>query len=88
MGKGARVDCEALVNAVFAANFAGQSGLKLGLISLEGLAIPGPIVRCGFESRTTPEPGDFTIRVIDAADSESDPVSPLPIVAVSDIRLR
>lgn len=85
---GAGVDCEALVNAIFAANFAGRRGLKSGLFSLEGLATPGPIVRCGFESRTTPQPGDVTVRVVDAADTPSDPVAPLPIVSVSDILVR
>jgi hypothetical protein len=88
IGRGAGTDCEALVSAILAANFAGEGRLKAGLISLEGLATPGPILRCGFESRNKPEAEDFAIRIVDAADTESDPVSPLPIVTVSDIQAR
>ncbi len=87
-GKGAGVDCGALGSAILAANFAAENRIKVGLISLEGLATPGPILRCGFESGNTPEAEDFTIRIVDAADTDSDPVSPLPIVTVSDIQVR
>lgn len=88
LGRGAGTDCEALISAIMAANFVGEGGLKAGLISLEGIETPGPFLRCGFESQDMPLAGDFSIRVVDAADTESDPMLPLPVVTVSDIEPR
>jgi hypothetical protein len=88
LGRGESSDCEALVNAIMAANFVGKGSLKAGLISLHGIATPAPFLRCGFESEDIPQAGDFSIRVVDAADTESDPVLPLPVVTVSGIEPR
>ena len=88
LGKGASTECEALVSAILAANFVGEGRLKASLISLDGIATPGPFLRCGFESEDIPLADDFSIRVVDAADTESDPVSPLPVVIVSGIEPR
>ena len=85
VGKGAGVDCASMVDAILAANFVGGRGVKVGLISLQGIPAPGPVVLCGFRTRERLSPASFQIRLVDAADTNSDPVNPLPDVVISSI---
>ncbi len=85
VGKGAGVDCASMVDAILAANFVGGRGVKVGLISLQGIPTPGPVVLCGFRTRERLSPASFQIRLVDAADTDSDPVNPLPDVVISSI---
>jgi hypothetical protein len=85
VGKGAGVDCASMVDAILAANFVGGRGVKVGLISLQGIPTPGAVVLCGFRTRERLSPASFQIRLVDAADTDSDPVNPLPDVVISSI---
>lgn len=85
VGKGAGVDCASMVDAILAANFVGGRGVKVGLISLKGIPTPGPVVLCGFRTRERLSPASFQIRLVDAADTDSNPVNPLPDVVISSI---
>ena len=83
--RGAGVDCVSMVDAILAANFVGGRGVKVGLISLQGIPTPGPVVLCGFRTRETLSPASFQIRLVDAADTDSNPVDPLPDLVISSI---
>lgn len=85
VGRGAGVDCVSMVDAILAANFVGGRGVKVGLISLQGIPTPGPVVRCGFRTRESLHPASFQIRLVDAADTDSEPVDPLPDLVISSI---
>jgi hypothetical protein len=88
LGEGAGVDCGAVVDAILAANFVGGRTVKVGLISLDGIPTPGPILRCGFETREDLDAGSFQIRLVDAADTNSSPADPLPDVVISSVTER
>lgn len=85
VGRGDQVDCEALVEAIAAVNHVGPQALKVGLISLDGVETPTVLLRCRYESFAVPEPTDFRLTVVDAADTESSPLDPLPVLAIGAI---
>lgn len=88
IGRGDRVDCVVLVEAIVAANFVGERVAKVGLISLRGVPTPSPILRCGFRTDEELVPADFLVEVTDASDTDSKPLDPAPTVVVSSISKR
>jgi hypothetical protein len=93
IGRGADVDCVSLnknldVNVLVASNYLGERLTRIGLISLEGVVTPAPVVRCGFRTRETLTPGSFLVEVKDASDTGSNPIEPAPRVFVSAITPR
>ncbi len=85
IGRGDQVDCVSLVEAIAAANYAGERTAKIGLISLAGINTPGNVVRCGFRTREPLSPNSFNVKVVDAADVESQPLDPMPTVAITGV---
>lgn len=88
LGRNDRVDCVPLVEAIVAANFVGERVAKVGFISLQGVPMPSPILRCGFRTDEELVPADFLIEVTDASDTDSKPLDPAPTVVVSSITER
>jgi hypothetical protein len=85
VGREDRVQCVALVEAIVAANYLGERTVKIGIISLQGIATPADIVRCEFRTTEDLVPSDFEIEVTDASDTESNQIDPPPVVAVRTI---
>jgi hypothetical protein len=82
IGRGDAVDCEALVDALIAANYFGERTAKIGLINLQGIPTPAPVVRCGFRTRESLSPADFLVEVVDASTPGGDAIDPPPTVQV------
>lgn len=85
IGRGDKVDCVPLVEAIVASNYLGERETKIGLISLQGIHTPAAIMRCGFRTRESLSPGSFLIEVTDASDVESKPIEPKPTVYIKSI---
>lgn len=85
IGRGDEVECESLVEAIVAANHVGPQAVKVGFISLDGIETPTVLLRCRYESFEEPVPSDFRLTVVDAADTESSPLDPAPVVEIGDI---
>jgi hypothetical protein len=79
-----RLDCLFLGGMLGAANKQGRTA-KIGLIDLDGMPEVGPVVTCAFRTRETISTGSFTVRVTDASDTETNAVSPLPVLAVTNV---
>lgn len=88
IGRGDQVDCVSMVEAIAAANYVGERTAKIGLISLAGINTPANVVRCGFRTREPLSPNSFNVVVVDAADTESQPLEPQPTVAVTGVMRR
>jgi len=88
IGRGDKVDCVPLVEAIMAANYFGERVAKVGLISLEGIRTPAAILRCGFRTDEDLAADDFLVEVTDASDPESRPLDPVPSVVVSSVTAR
>lgn len=88
VGKGAGVDCEPLVDGLPAANYIAGRTVRVGLVSIQGIRTPGPVVACAFRTPEILTPSSFYIRVADAADIDTNSVNPPPVVIVSDVRRR
>ncbi|MFN2427587.1 MAG: hypothetical protein ABR587_14190, partial [Candidatus Binatia bacterium] len=88
IGRQDAVDCVSLVEAIVASNYVGERLTKVGLISLQGIRTPAAIMRCGFRTREPLSPGSFNIDVVDASDTESNPLEPTPTVVISTITRR
>lgn len=88
LGRGDKVDCETLVDAISAANFHGERSFNAGLISIAGVQMPAAIFRCGFRTSEDVEPASFQVEVTDAADTSSRPLDPPPIVFISSVTER
>ncbi|MBI5505165.1 MAG: hypothetical protein HY899_10220 [Deltaproteobacteria bacterium] len=82
------VECEALVDALMAANYVGEGTVKIGLVSIEGIPAPGPVVRCGFRGPLEISTSSFVVQVVDASDTSSAPVEPMPAMRVSSVVTR
>lgn len=90
IGRGDQIDCAPRVEALVAANYAGERLAKVGLISLQGIRTPTPLVNCGFRTREPLSPASFQITVTDASDTmqnttAEEPLDPAPIVAVTSV---
>jgi hypothetical protein len=85
IGRGDKVDCVPLVEAIVASNYLGERETKIGLISLQGIHTPAAIMRCGFRTRESLSPGSFLVEVTDASDVESKPIEPRPTVYIRSI---
>ena len=85
IGRGDKVECEPLVDAIVASNYVGGRDVKIGLISLQGINTPAHVMRCGFRTREDLSPSDFDVEVTDASDTESRPIEPMPVVVVKSI---
>lgn len=88
IGRGDKLDCVALVDAILAASYVGENVAKIGLISLHGVVTPSAIMRCGFRTREELGAADFSVEVTDASDTESLPVDPVPTAVVSTVTER
>lgn len=88
IGHGGDVECEVLGDGIMAANYAGASTVKIGLVSIAGIPTPGPVVRCGFRSPDEISTSSFVARVVDASDTSSAPVDPMPTMRVSSVAPR
>jgi hypothetical protein len=85
LGRGDQVDCTSRVDGILAANYLGPDTLKVGMISLEGVRTPSPILDCEVRSLEPPVAGDFHVTVTDASDSSSEPLAPAPSVQITHI---
>ena len=88
LGRGDKIDCVPLVDAIVAGNYVGERTAKLGLISLRGIPLPSLILRCGFRTSEPLSPASFLIEVTDAANINSEPLDPPPNVAITAIIAR
>ena len=88
VGRGDKIDCTGLVDAIVAANFAGERVAQMGLINIQGIETPANILRCGFRSRENLSANSFQINVVDASDTNSETLEPLPTVVLSAITPR
>ncbi|MFT4569476.1 MAG: hypothetical protein ACI91F_000343 [Candidatus Binatia bacterium] len=79
-----KLDCLFLGGMLGAANKLGRSA-KIGIIDLDGMPETGPVVTCAFRTNESLSPGSFNVRVMDAADTETEQVSPLPVLAVTNV---
>jgi len=88
LGRGGAIDCIALVNSIIAANYRGQSEAAIGMISLQGVPTPAPIVSCGFRTADDPSAASFQINVTDSSGPDGEPIDPAPVVSITSISLR
>ncbi len=88
VGRGDKIDCTGLVDAIVAANFAGERVAQMGLINIQGIDTPANILRCAFRSRENLSANSFQINVVDASDTNSETLEPLPTVVLSAITPR
>ncbi len=86
-GRADQVDCEALVEAVVAANHSGQGQFKVGMISLAGIETPAAVLRCRYRSFDAPDAADFRVEVLDAADTASQALQPAPDLRIGTVTL-
>ena len=85
IGRGDKVECVPLVEAIVASNYLGEREVKIGLISLQGINTPAAVMRCGFRSSENVSAGSFLIEVTDASDTESKPIEPKPTVFIKSV---
>jgi len=85
IGRLDQADCVPLVDAIVAANAAGERTLKVGLISLQGILAPSAIMRCGFRTGEELGPQSFLVEVTDASQTNGDPIDPPPTVVISSV---
>lgn len=88
LGRGDNIECVPLVQALVAANHVTEHVAKVGMISLEGIVLPAPLMRCGFRTREELTPDSFSVLVTDASDTDSLELDPYPAVVVSTVALR
>ncbi|MFN2378084.1 MAG: hypothetical protein ABR538_16255 [Candidatus Binatia bacterium] len=88
VGRGDKVDCVSLVEAITAANYKGQGQVTVGFISVAGVRLNIPIMRCGFRTREGLSPASFDVKVTDASDTNSKPLDPEPNVVISSVTPR
>ncbi|MFT4570786.1 MAG: hypothetical protein ACI91F_001663 [Candidatus Binatia bacterium] len=78
--------CANLVLGVIFRALEEQPGtLNVALISIDGFDLPLPVARCLFRSVTTPTIDDFEFSDLDAANTDSVPVTPPPTIAITAI---
>jgi hypothetical protein len=82
IGRGDKIDCVALVDALTASNYLGERTAKIGMISLNGVPTPAPIMQCGFRTYEELTPDSFDVDVVDASTTGGDPIAPIPLVGV------
>jgi len=87
-GTAGNIDCEALIDALMAVNDSGASSLKIGVVSLEGVPTPGDVVRCVFRGPDELSTSSFVVRVLDASDTDSVRVMPVPTMQVTSVVAR
>lgn len=85
IGSGGDAECDALVDALRAINDEGSRGIRIGLVSVQGMPTPGAMVRCGFRTRDYVSTTSFDVQVVDASDTETTPIQPLPVMRVSSV---
>lgn len=85
VGREGDVECEALVDALRASNYVGGRTVRVGLVSIQGMPTPGPMIRCGFRTPEYVSTSSFAVQVVDASDTDSAPISPLPSMRVSSV---
>jgi hypothetical protein len=85
IGRGDKVDCVPLVEAIVASNYLGERETKIGLISLQGINTPAAVMRCGFRTRESLSSGSFLVEVTDASDTKSVAIEPKPTVYIKSI---
>ncbi|MFP6599314.1 MAG: hypothetical protein VB852_02610 [Deltaproteobacteria bacterium] len=85
VGRSQSVDCRVLVDvALSTGNNQRQGRLAYALIDLTGFDVPADVITCTFKTRDPLSTDSFTIKVVDATDSDD---SPLKIgMAVTDVR--
>ena len=89
VGSAGNVECSALPGAgdvIFVPN--DKENLKVLTIGMTGTTPftgPANIAECRFKASVAPETGNYSITVVDAADGEGTPISPLPPVIISSI---
>ena len=88
IGRGDQVECAPVVDALVAANYPGERTAKIGLISLQGINTPGPVMRCGFRTKESLSDNSFTVTVTDASSPGGEPSDPPPEVRVARITRR
>lgn len=88
IGRGDKVDCVSLVEAITAANYKGERQVTVGFISVAGVRLNIPIMRCGFRTQEGVGPASFDVQVTDASDTSSKPLDPPPNVVVSSVTRR
>ena len=75
-GSGDKVACSSLVSgSMHACNDKGGGVLSCGLINTSGIPGGADLVRCDFASKSPVSAGDFSVRVIDASNTATKPVS-------------
>ncbi len=87
VGNGDSVDCTSLLGGALVAFNNRDGKLRAGFIATNGIATPTPIASCRYKSRTDVTSGSFSVAVTDSSDTNSQPASPTPFVAVSDVQL-
>jgi hypothetical protein len=87
-GDGAKLDCEAVVDAEVSGSRDGPHEARVRLVSAEEMEGPLEILRCGYRSAVEPVPSDFRVSVTDAPDDASVRSADPPLVVVSRISAR
>ena len=87
-GRADQLDCQPLVDAIFAGNHIGERSAKFALIDLDGFRTPAAIVACGYRSRGEPTAANFRIVVTDASDTNSSPLENTPNLVVASVTPR
>jgi hypothetical protein len=82
VGRGQDIDCVALVDGLVASNYLGERTAKIGIINLQGIPVPAPVMRCGFRTREPLSPASFMVQVVDASTPGGDNVDPPPNVGL------
>lgn len=83
IGRGDTIDCVALVEGLVAANYLGERTAKMGIVNIQGILSPAPIMRCGFRTRESANAPSFQIQVVDASSPGGDPIDPPPSVVLT-----
>jgi len=88
IGRGDKIDCVPLVDALVASNYPGERVAKMGLISLSGILTPAPVMRCGFRTREPLGPASFQVEVTDASLTNGEQIDPQPTVVIGSVMRR
>jgi hypothetical protein len=79
--------CQTEIPAALATfNDKGNGTLSGALVDLDGIETPGAVATCTFKSRENVSAGDFSIRVVDAADVEGGAPVHAPQMGVQNLR--
>ena len=84
---GSSVDCSTLAPMTLGTYFDDDvKTVGAALITLKGFTGPVNMYRCTFlPTGTLPAPADFSLKVVDAGDTNSDPITPKPSVSIASI---